>query len=106
MRGRATMAMKRRMIPARASGLDFTPPLALCVLTYACTGPNEASTVGPPPSRQLCTKPTNEILELAKVLPTGELQHVEYQRSMPFGVRRMQASASRPSVKTTFAARV
>src|SRR5271168_2748565 len=98
--------MNRRMTGTRASRLDFTSPLALWVFTCTCTGPNEASTVGPSPSKQLCTRPTNESLELAKVLPTGVLQHVEYQRSRPFGVRRMQASASLPSVKTTFAARV
>src|ERR1700734_1431973 len=106
MRAPATMAMNRRMTATSASGLDFTPPLALWVFTYARTGPNEASIVAPVPSKQLCTRPTNETLELARVLPTGVLQHVEDQRSMPFGVRRMQASTSLPSVKTTFAALV
>src|ERR1700722_19308697 len=106
MRARATIAMKRKMTARVASELDRTFPRVLSVLTRAATGPKDSSSVAPPPSRQVCTSPTNDILGLGRVLPTGVLQHAAYQRSIPFGESRIQASASLPSVNVTLAARI
>ncbi|MDB6157115.1 MAG: hypothetical protein JWO04_821 [Gammaproteobacteria bacterium] len=57
-------------------------------------------------STQLCRSPMNDILGVAKVLPMGELQQPAYQRSSPFSVSRMQASASIPWVKIMFFGRI
>src|ERR1700722_2122518 len=106
MRARATIASSP-VIP------DITPidlgagfPLALLVLIHMRTGPKEASNGTPPFSKQLWISPTNEKRKLGRVLPTGVLQHVVYQRMRPFLLKRMHASTSLPSAKTTRAGSV
>ena len=75
---------------------DITPidlgagfPLALLVLIHMRTGPKEASNGTPPFSKQLWISPTNGMGKSGRVMPTGVLQHVVYQRmKRPFLLKR------------------
>src|SRR3979490_284417 len=85
---------------------DLTSPLALLVFTRARTGPKESSNDPPAPSKQECTRPTNDTRKLDSVFPIGVLQQAAYQRRSPLSLSRMQAMASLPCVNVTFAGRV
>src|ERR1700728_5322642 len=102
MRAFKIVVISQTPVLASPSDRGFGSPEAPPVFTHARTGPKESSSEVAGVAKQVCNRPTKEILGVASVLPTGVLQHVAYQRSNPLGVSRMQARASIPCESLTF----
>lgn len=93
----APIQANRAMTTIKPRCFGFGSPRAVCVFTSATLRPKSWSTLVR--SRQLWTKPMNEIFGSAIVLPMGVLQHDAYQRTMPFSLRRTAERCSSPFEK-------
>src|SRR5580658_8154343 len=93
--------MSRTMAGSVPPALGFGVPLALLTFTQFRSGPNALSSGACGLRRHRCTKPMNETLGVARVLPIGVPQQLVYQRSSPLEVSRMQASFSAPCKNVT-----